>query len=158
LSENARDIITNVLEDEINLLHLAEKKSSNIAREEDDDEDEEMPDVGDLSPETRGAIHEKRICDLAARIVLAVLGGSLPKSFAQTLQRHKGKVGPSYDKIVIELGVEKPVVKKAAPVTAAAEEIIEDAPEDAPEDVPEDAVMEEAVEEAIEVRSDMDDE
>jgi hypothetical protein len=152
LSENAQDSITNILEDEINLLHLAEKKSSNIAGEEDEDQDEEMSDIGDFSPETRGAIHEKRICDLAARIVLAVLGGSLPKSFAQTLQRHKSKIGPSYDKIIIELGVEKPAVKKTAPVaSAAAEEIIEDAPED--------AVMEEIVaEEAIEVRSEMDDE
>jgi len=123
LSATSQDRITNVLEDEVNLLHLSEKKSSNIVHgegEEEADEDEELPDVADLSPEARGAIHEKRICDLAARMTLAVLGNALPKSFAQTLHRYKGKLGQSYDKIILELGgmVEKPVVKKADPVAA----------------------------------------
>jgi hypothetical protein len=118
-STQVQDDITNVLEEEINLIHLSEKKSSKIARGEDDEdegeeEDEEMPDVADLSPETRGAIHERRVCELAARMTLAVLGGTLPKTFSQTLLRHKGKVGQSYDKIILELGVEKPVEKSVA--------------------------------------------
>jgi hypothetical protein len=95
--------------------------------DEEDEEDEEMPDIADLSPETRGAIHERRVCELAARITLAILGGALPKSFTQTLQRHKGKVGQSYDKIILELGVDKPaekaVAKKSAPVVV--EEAVE---------------------------------
>ena len=129
ISTAAQDIITNVLEEEINLLHQTEKKSSNIVRGEEDeeDEDEEMPDVADLSPETRSAIHERRVCELAARMTLAILSGALPKSFAQTLQRHKGKVGQSYDKIILELGVdkpmEKPAVKKSDPVVV--EEAVE---------------------------------
>lgn len=82
--------------------------------EDEEDEDEEMPDVANLSPETRGAIHERRVCELAAKMTLAVLGGTLPKSFTQTLQRHKGKVGQSYDKIILELGVDKPVEKAVA--------------------------------------------
>ena len=51
-------------------------------------------------------------------MTLAVLGHALPKSFAQTLQIHKGKVGQSYDKIILELGLpsEKPPVKKVDPV------------------------------------------
>ena len=115
-----QDTITNVLEEEINLLRLSEKKSSGIARGEDDEEeDEEMPDINPLSPETRGAIHERRVCELAARMTLAILGGALPKQFVQTLLLHKGKVGQSYDKIILELGVEKsgekPVKKTAEP-------------------------------------------
>jgi hypothetical protein len=106
MSVEMQDSIINVLEEEINLFHLSEKKSSNIISGEDDrdDEDEEMPDVADLSPEQRSAIHERRICEIAARMTLAILGGALPKTFAQTLQRHKGKVGQSYDKIILELG------------------------------------------------------
>jgi hypothetical protein len=53
-------------------------------------------------------------------MTLAILSGALPKSFVQTLQRHKGKVGQSYDKIILELGVdksmEKAAVKKSDPV------------------------------------------
>jgi hypothetical protein len=112
MTTEMQDSIINVLEEEINLLHLSEKKSSNIVSGEDEheDEDEEMPDVAELSPERRSAIHEQRVCELAARMTLAVLGSALPKAFAQTLQRHKGKVGQSYDKIILELGTpaEKP--------------------------------------------------
>lgn len=106
MSVEMQDNIINVLEEEINLLHLSEKKSSNIVGGEDDhdDEDEEMPDVAELSPERRSAIHEGRVCEIAARMTLAILGGALPKTLAQTLQRHKGKVGQSYDKIILELG------------------------------------------------------
>jgi hypothetical protein len=75
-----------------------------------------MLDVADLSPETRGAIHERRVCDLAGKIVLAILGGALPKTFTPLLQKFKGKVGQSYDKIILELGAvaEKPAVAKKA--------------------------------------------
>lgn len=144
LSMKLQDVITNILEEEINLLHSSEKKSSNIVRGDNDaeeDEDEEMPDVANLPPETRGAIHERRICELAARVTLAVLGGVVPKTVAQTLLLHKGKVGQSYDKVIVELGtvVEKPVVK----VTKTVE----------PEVVVEDAV----VGDGIEVASQMDD-
>jgi hypothetical protein len=119
-----QDIITNVLEEEINLLRLSEKKSSSIARgeDDDDDEDEEMPDTDALSPETRGAIHERRVCELAARMTLAVLGGTLPKQFIQTLLLHKGKVGQSYDKIILELVVEKPAKKIAEPAVVVQDE------------------------------------
>src|SRR5271170_6978613 len=64
LSTKLQDSITNVLEEEINLLHSSEKKASNIVRGDNDDdeqeeeEDEEMADVANLHPETRGAIHE----------------------------------------------------------------------------------------------------
>jgi hypothetical protein len=102
-----------------------------------------MLDVGDLSPETRVAIHEKRICDLAARMTLAVLGGSLPKTFTQTLLQYKGKVGQSYDKIILELGMEKPVVKKVAPVAVVEDE--------------EDIVVEAVIHDEIEVESEMGD-
>jgi hypothetical protein len=128
-AQAVQDNITNALKEEINLLHLAEKKSSKIARgkdrdeqDEDEDEDEEMGDVGDLPPEARGAIHEKRVIDLGAKIVLAVLGGALPKTFAQTLLHHKGKVGQSFDKLLFELGVEsKPVEKVVVPKPAVVE-------------------------------------
>jgi hypothetical protein len=94
-----------------------------------------MQDEAALSAETRGAIHEKRVCDIAARITLAILGGALPKSFAETLQKYKGKVGPSYDKIILELGSiaekEKPKKKpeqiSAGAVADPAEDPIEDA-------------------------------
>jgi hypothetical protein len=78
-------------------------------------------------------------------MTLAVLGGSLPKAFAQTLQEHKGKVGQSYDKIIIELGVDKPVAKKAAPAVqeTAVEGVI--------------VVQDEVVEDPIDVGSEMDD-
>jgi uncharacterized membrane protein YsdA (DUF1294 family) len=149
LSTKLQDTITNVLEEEINLLHSSEKKASNIVRGDDDDEqeeeeDEEMADVANLPPETRGAIHERRICELAARMTLAVLGGVVPKTFAQTLLRHKGKVGQSYDRVIVELGVvvEKPVVKVAKP---AETEVITDVVEDV------------VVGDAIEVASQMDD-
>jgi len=84
-----------------------------------------MPDVADLFPETRGAIHERRLCDLAARMTLAILGGALPKTFTQTLQKHKGKVGQSYDKIILELGTipEKPAAPKK---TAEPVEVVEE--------------------------------
>ena len=83
-----------------------------------------MPDVADLSPEARGAIHEKRICELAARITLAVLGGVVPRSFSKTLQRHKGKIGQSYDKIMLELGdVEIPMERKSVDHMVMDEEI-----------------------------------
>jgi hypothetical protein len=128
-----QDNITNVLEEEINLLHLSEKKSSKIVRgqddedqEDEDDEDEELGDVGDLPPEARGAIHEKRVIELGAKMVLAVLGGALPKSFAQTLLHHKGKAGQSFDKLLYELGVEsKPVEKAVEPKPVAAVEQVE---------------------------------
>lgn len=145
-----QDTITNILEEEINLLHSSDKKSSNIVRgdadadEDQEEEDEEMPDVANLPPETRAAIHERRICELAARMTLAVLGGVVPKSVAQTLLRHKGKVGQSYDKVIIELGAtgEKPAVKVAKTVE--------------PEVIPD--VVEEAVTgDANEVASQMDD-
>jgi uncharacterized membrane protein YsdA (DUF1294 family) len=150
LSTKLQDTITNVLEEEINLLHSSEKKASNIVRGDNDDdeqeeeEDEEMADVANLPPETRGAIHERRICELAARMTLAVLGGVVPKTFAQTLLRHKGKVGQSYDRVIVELGVvvEKPVVKVAKP---AETEVITDVVEDV------------VVGDAIEVASQMDD-
>jgi hypothetical protein len=144
LPQNARDNIINVLDEEIHLLRLAEKKPSNISRDEDEDDDEETADVVDLSPETRGAIHERRICDLAARMVLAILGGSLPKTFADILGKYKSKVGQSYEKIILELGMEKPVVKKVKAVPAA---VVEDA-EDPIEDI--------VVEEIIVVGSEMD--
>jgi hypothetical protein len=133
-SQTVQDNITNVLEEEINLLHLSEKKASKIVRgqddedqEDEDDEDEEMGDVGDLPPEARGAIHEKRVIELGAKMVLAVLGGALPKSFAQTLLHHKGKAGQSFDKLLFELGaeskpVEKAVEKAAVPKPVAMEE------------------------------------
>ena len=136
LSTKLQDTITNVLEEEINLLHSSEKKASDIVRgdhddddEQEEEEDEEMADVANLPPETRGAIHERRICELAARMTLAVLGGVVPKTFAQTLLRHKGKVGQSYDRVIVELGVvvEKPVVKVAKP---AETEVITDVVED----------------------------
>ena len=114
-----QDNITNVFEEEINLLHLAEKGASRISNGDDDEDEEEMDDVASLSPATRGAIHEKRVCDLAARMTLAVMSGVLPQSFVQTLQRHKGKLGQSYDKIILELGAEKrekPVKKSEAVV------------------------------------------
>ena len=93
----------------------------------EDEEDEELPDVADLSPEARGIIHEKRICELAAKMTLAILGDMLPRTFAQTLQRHKGKLGQSYDKIILELGslVEKPAVKKLEPVVEQPEDAVE---------------------------------
>ena len=125
LEKDVQDTLTNILEEEINLLHLSEKKSSHIVTgdNEDEEEDEEMPDVADYSPETRGVIHEKRVCELAGRLTLAVLAGVMPKSFAQTLQKFKGKVGHSYDKLILELepekAKEKPKVKpkeKLAPV------------------------------------------
>jgi hypothetical protein len=149
LSTKLQDTITNILEEEINLLHSNEKKSSKIVRrddddDEDEDDDEELPDVANLPPETRGAIHERRICELAARMTLAVLGGVVPKTFVQTLLRHKGKVGQSYDKVIVELGVvvEKPVVKVVKTVEP---EVISDVVEDA------------VVEDAISVASQMDD-
>ena len=124
-----QDNITNVLEEEINLVHLAEKKSSKIFRgeedqqdreDEEDDESEEMGDMGDLPPEARGAIHEKPVIELGAKMVLAVLGGALPKSFTQTLLHHKGKAGQSFDKLLLELGVEtKPAEKGMVPKPAA---------------------------------------
>ena len=125
-----QDNLTDVLEEEINLLHLAEKKSSKIVRgddgqqdredEEDENENEEMGDIGDLPPEARGAIHEKRVIELGAKIVLAVLSGALPQSFAQTLLHHKGKTGQSFDKLLLELGVEsKPAEKATTPGPAA---------------------------------------
>src|SRR5271155_4074875 len=152
LSTKLQDTITNVLEEEINLLHSSEKKASNIVRGDNDDddeqeeeEDEEMADVANLPPETRGAIHERRICELAERMTLAVLGGVVPKTFAQTLLRHKGKVGQSYDRVIVELGVvvEKPVVKVAK--RAETEEVIPDVVEDV------------VAGDAIEVASQMDD-
>jgi len=152
LSTKLQDTITNVLEEEINLLHSSEKKASNIVRGDNDDddeqeeeEDEKMPDVANLPPETRGAIHERRICELAARMTLPVLGGVVPKTFAQTLLRDKGKVGQSYDRVIVELGVvmEKPVVKVAKPVET--EEVIPDVVEDV------------VAGDAVEVASQMDD-
>jgi len=127
--QTTQDHITNILEEEINLVHLAEKKSSKIVRGEDDqqdqedeedDESEEMEDIGDLPPEARGAVHEKRVIELGAKMVLAVLGGALPKSFTQTLLHHKGKAGQSFDKLLLELGVEsKPAEKVMVPKPAA---------------------------------------
>lgn len=81
-----------------------------------------MPDVADLSPETRGAIHERRVCDIAGKIVLAILGGALPKTFIPILQKFKGKVGQSYDKIILELGAvpeQKALVAKKAATPAS---------------------------------------
>jgi len=133
LSSDLQNLITDVLEEEIHLLHLSEKKKSNIEHgENEEDEDEEMPDA-DLSPEARSALHEKRVCDLAARMTLAVLGGALPKSFAQNLQQHKGKVGQSYDKVILELGVvpEKPAPAKKPEIVQ--EPVMEDMVEVAPE-------------------------
>ena len=129
LPSDLQNTITDVLEEEIHVLRLSEKKSSNVERgdnDEDEDEDEDIPDAN-LSPEARSALHEKRICDLAARMTLAVLGGALPKSFAQTLQRHKGKIGQSYDKVILELGalVEKPAPTKKVEPAKPMEEVIE---------------------------------
>jgi hypothetical protein len=136
-SQALQDNIINIFEEEINLLHLSEKKSSKIVRgdadqpeedrEEDEDEDEEeMGDIRDLPPEARGAIHEKRVIELGAKMVLAILGGALPKSFSQTLLLHKGKAGQSFDKLLLELGVEnKPTerVVEPKPALAAAAEV-----------------------------------
>ena len=87
-----------------------------------------MPDVADLSPETRGAIHERRVCDLAGKIVLAVLGGALPKTFTPLLQKYKGKLGQSYDKVILELGAvaEKPVVAKKAATPIVERDVLEE--------------------------------
>ena len=146
LSTKLQDTITNVLEEEINLLHSSDKKSSNIVRgeneEEPEDEDEGMLDVDNLSPETRGAIHERRVCELAARMTLAILGGALPKTFSQGLLRHKAKVGQSYDRIIVELGA---VVEKTAVKVAKTAEVVPDAGENL------------VMEDAIEVASPMDD-
>jgi hypothetical protein len=134
LSQEEQNSIVDVLEEEVDLLHHSEKKSSNIVRGDDEEEDEdEMHDDETLSPETRSAIHERRVCDLAARMTLAILGGALPKQTALTLQRHKGKVGQSYDKIILELtpAPEKPV-KKPAPAPAR---LVEDAMKAVVEDV-----------------------
>lgn len=100
-----------------------------------------MPDVADLSPETRGAIHERRVCDLAGKMVLAILGGALPKTFTPILHNVKGKVGQSYDKIVLELGAvpeQKVAAVKKAPTPAS-------------------HVVEREILEQIEVGSEMDD-
>jgi len=146
LSMKLQDTITNILEEEINLLHSSEKKSSKIVHGDDDDEqdEDEEEEMANLPPETRGAIHERRICELAARMTLGVLGGVVPKTVAQTLLRQKGKVGQSYDKVIVELGtvVEKPVVKVAKTVEP---EVITDVVEDA------------AMGDAIELASQMDD-
>lgn len=85
-----------------------------------------------MSPETRSAIHEKRVCDVAARITLAILGGALERAVAERLVKVKGKVGQSFDKIILELGTvaekEKEKAKKAAAVSEAivVEDVIED--------------------------------
>jgi len=103
-----------------------------------------MQDEAALSAETRGAIHEKRVCDIAARITLAILGGALPKSFTETLQKYKGKVGPSYDKIILELGSiaekEKPKKKPDQIAAVAVTDPVEDPIEEAAVD--DDAMME----------------
>jgi hypothetical protein len=131
ISSDLQLLITDVLEEEIHVLHLSEKKRTAIARGDDEDgeeeHDEEFPDA-DLSPEARSALHEKRVCELAARMTLAILGGALPKSFAQNLQQHKGKVGSSYDKVILELGAltDKPVpARKPEIVQEPMEEMIE---------------------------------
>lgn len=91
--------------------------------------------VGDLPPEARGAIHEKRVIELGAKMVLAVLGGALPKSFSQTLLHHKGKAGQSFDKLLLELGVEsKPVEKFVQPQPAAEPVVVEELVENEVED------------------------
>ena len=139
IPQPARDNITDVLEQEIRLLHRSEKSSIIVRGEDDDDdqEDEEMEDEDVLSSETRGAIHEKRVCDIAARMTLAILGGALPKQFAETLQKYKGKVGQSYDKIILELG---PIPEKAKPKAKPVENAIVVEEEDPIEDVVEDAI------------------
>jgi len=85
-----------------------------------------------LSPETRSAIHEKRACDVAARITLAILGGALERGVAERLVKVKGKVGQSFDKIILELGTvaekEKEKAKKAVVVSEAI--VVEDGIED----------------------------
>jgi hypothetical protein len=97
-------MITDVLDEQIHQLQLSEKKSTKVARVEDSDSENEE-DHTHLSPETRGAIHEKRVCELAARMTLGVIASSLPKTIGQTLLQHKGKLGQSYDKVVLELGI-----------------------------------------------------
>jgi len=83
-----------------------------------------MGDIRDLPPEARGAIHEKRVIDLGAKMVLAILGRALPKTFAETLLHHKGKAGQSFDKLLFELGVEsKPVEKAVEPKPVAPVEV-----------------------------------
>ena len=103
LSPDLENEITEVLEEEVRLVHVNEEKSKNIVHDDEEDDDE-VSDDRTLSPETRGAIHERRVCELAARMTLAVIGGALAESFAQTLLRYKGKVGQSYDKVILELG------------------------------------------------------
>ena len=140
IPQYARENITDVLEQEIRLLHRSEKSSTIIRADNDDDEeeeDQEMEDEGVFSNETRGAIHEKRVCDIAARMTLAILGGALPKQFAETLYKYKGKVGQSYDKIILELG---PIPDKAKPKAKPMENAVVVEDEDPIEDIVEDAI------------------
>jgi len=140
---DVQDLIINLLEEEINLLHSTSKKAPKVPNgdtqedgEDDEDEEDEDEEMRDIPPETREAIHEKRLCEIAARVVLAILAGSLPKPFAEQLLKHKGRVGQSYDRILLELGIsepknvtkksEKKVIEHKEPVVEEEERVMED--------------------------------
>src|SRR5271168_4216987 len=90
---DVQDLIINLLEEEINLLRSTSKKTSKVPNgdtqdDEEEDEEDEDEEMSDVPPETREAIHEKRVCEIAARVVLAILAASLPKTFAEQLLKH----------------------------------------------------------------------
>jgi len=117
--------IANIFNDEITSLHRSGKKSSNIARGGDDEQEHQggdMDEADELTPEFRRVIHERQVCGLAARLILAIIAGAIPKSFSELLRKHKGELGQSYDKLILELGI---VEKSAEQRPAKGAELIE---------------------------------
>lgn len=90
-----------------------------------------------MSPETRSAIHEKRVCDVAARITLAILGGALERGVAERLVRVKGRVGQSFDRIILELGTvgEKEKGKRGVVMAEGIEDVVDEVMDEAREEV-----------------------
>jgi hypothetical protein len=92
-----------------------------------------------MSPETRSAIHEKRVCDVAARITLAILGGALERGVAERLVRVKGRVGQSFDRIILELGAVGEKEKGKRGVVMAEGIVVQEGVEDVVDEVMDEA-------------------
>ncbi|GAO45762.1 hypothetical protein G7K_0014-t1 [Saitoella complicata NRRL Y-17804] len=74
-----------------------------------DDSDEEMEEEDDDNTQgeklegVKAIEAERQVCELAGKIVLAVLSGTAQEKYRERLEKMKGKLGVSYDRIVEEL-------------------------------------------------------
>ncbi|KAL8739588.1 MAG: hypothetical protein Q9190_007622, partial [Brigantiaea leucoxantha] len=79
-----------------------------------DDDDEEESEEGEERKAAR-LVAEKELCELAGKMVLAVLAGALDAKVKERLLRNKGRLGPNFKEVVVFLDWPKPKQKRKTP-------------------------------------------